>query len=312
MNLSGKPDSFETKCFLLGTTSSEFQNLPSDEIPENYNAVIVINIIFIIPAIIFNAVPIITIWKSSQLRSKPCYFIVLILSVIDLAVGVLGIPLFVAVLIVSVLNGGSNCFLSSLAFKIASSLFGLSRFTFIAMTAERYIAILHPYKYTTLVTKKRLLIFVCSTSAIHIIFTAFSATFDDILVIIYSALERLLTIGSITFAYTRICLVVRKLARSVNRPQDLASVENRTRRKAFLQEIKRAKSCFKVVMCSFTIVLFPSIAFRLYYQSKLKDVTIFIWIVTLGYSVSIVDSVIFFWTKTMLRKEAVKKLKTMR
>ena len=183
----------------------------------------------------------------------------------------------------------------------------------IAMTAERYIAILHPYAYTTQVTKRRLLIFVCFTAVVHSIATAFPARYDNKLVRIYPSMVGLLTPTFIAFSYTRIYLIVRRLARSANRPHDPASGGNGTRRKAFQQEIKQAKSCFIVVICFFTLTFLPALAAQAFFQniSKFESVAIFFLLISLGHSTSIVDSVIFFWTRTMLRKEAAKMLRTM-
>jgi hypothetical protein len=44
-----------------------------------------------IHTVLLNAVAMITILKSSQLKSKPCYFIILVQSINDLAVGIVSI-----------------------------------------------------------------------------------------------------------------------------------------------------------------------------------------------------------------------------
>ena len=67
------------------------------------------NGIFFFPTILLNAVSIITILKSSELKSKPCYLIILVQSVIDLTVGVFGIPSFLVYLVQGI-TGTSNCF----------------------------------------------------------------------------------------------------------------------------------------------------------------------------------------------------------
>ena len=75
----------------------------------------------------------------------------------DLAVGVLGIPLFIFFLENSI-DGIPNCVAASLARRLMiAPIGGFSIIVLIAMTVERYIAILHPYTYKTLATKGRLL-----------------------------------------------------------------------------------------------------------------------------------------------------------
>jgi hypothetical protein len=46
----------------------------------------IINIIFTVAGIFLNSVVIISLWRSSQLRKKLCYFMVLLLSCFDLAI----------------------------------------------------------------------------------------------------------------------------------------------------------------------------------------------------------------------------------
>jgi hypothetical protein len=61
----------------------------------------------------------------------------------------------------------------------------------------------------------------------------------------------------IAFVYTRIYLVVRKLAQSQNKSHGAVSKGNLTRMKLFLREIKQAKSCFIVVICFCVLGFLP-------------------------------------------------------
>jgi hypothetical protein len=109
------------------------------------------------------------------------------------------------------------------------------------------------------------------------------------------------------FVYARIYLVVRKLAR----PSDATAVNNLARQKMFIREIKQAQKCFNVVICFFVLCFLPvivtiSVATHV---DKYELQAIQNWATTLSISNSSVNSIIFFWTKTMLRKEAAKMLK---
>ena len=64
-----------------------------------------------------NGLAVVTIFKSSQLNSKPCYFIVLFQSMFDLGVGVFRIPLFIYYLANSI-GGIFNCFAASLGYRL--------------------------------------------------------------------------------------------------------------------------------------------------------------------------------------------------
>jgi hypothetical protein len=131
---------------------------------------------------------------------------------------------------------------------------------------------------------------------------------------IYAMVTQALSFFFIAFVYTRIHLVVRKLAQSQNNSHDAVSKGNLTRMKLFLREIKQAKSCFVVVVC-FCILGFLPITIAVPFFPSLdqfEELAIKIWIITLGLCNSSVNSVIFFWTKRMLKKEAVKMLNTMK
>jgi hypothetical protein len=97
---------YRITCHFMGSTN-HFLPASFEKFLVSHTLAACVNRIFIIPTILLNAISIITIFKSSQLNSKPCYFIILVQSVIDLAVGVLGIPLFL-VFLVQGLTGTSN------------------------------------------------------------------------------------------------------------------------------------------------------------------------------------------------------------
>jgi hypothetical protein len=212
MNRSVTQEEFEISCQILGTTHFIITKLPSNNLLINHIFAIALNGILIIPTILLNAVAVLTIFKSSQLNSKPCYFIVLVQSVIDLAIGVLGIPLFIFFLASSI-GGISKCITTSLASRANMVPVGVSAITLSAMTLERYIAILHPYAYSTQVTKRRLLIYVGCFAAVDLFFIILS--FEHLrLLEIYATVKITFVFFFIAFVYTRIYLVVRKLAQS--------------------------------------------------------------------------------------------------
>ena len=275
----------------------------------NHIFAIAFNGISIIPTILLNLIAAITILKSSQLKSKPCYFIILVQSVIDLVVGVLGIPLFMLYLTAGV-GGNSSCHAAIVGIKSTLIPYVLSSITLFAATLERYIAILHPYDYTNWVTKKRLLKYTGCGVAFAIT-AAFVSIRNNKLFEICSIAIKTFSFIFTVFAYTRIYLVVRKLARSPNQLHNAGAAENITKTKVLLQQIKQAKSCFFVVIC-FCVLVFlpPAIVVPLFaIVGKFERLAIGIWVVTIGLANSSVNSVIYFWTKKLLRREAVKKLK---
>ena len=311
MNHSVDEEAYQTSCKILGKAHFVLTNFPSDDFVINYIFAISFNGLLIIPTILLNAVATITILKSSQLNSKPCYFIILLQSTVDLAAGVLGIPLLIFFLASGLGGTTTSCVAAGLAFKSLVLPSMLSFVTLSALTLERYIAILHPYAYNTQVTKKRLLIYVGCGAVVAISLFLVHLYNIRLFHICIATVEMFIFVFT-AFAYTRIYLVVKKLARTPHRPHDPAAVENTTKMKVFFGEIKHAKSCFIVVVC-FGVLCFLPGAITIPFMPTLKPSekqAIVVWIYTLGLLNSSVNSIIFFWTKTMLRNEAVKTFKT--
>ena len=198
-------------CEILGTTHFVIAKFPSEQFVINHIFAITFNGIMIIPTILLNGVAVVTILRSSQVSSKSCYFIIFLQSVFDFAVGVLGIPLFIFFLANPVAEI-SNCFAMSFARILMFAPILGSSIALIAMTFERYIAILHPFAYKTLVTKKRLMKYVGANTMLEflVIFGSFTAKrLFHLYVMVKVTLILLLT----AYAYTRIYMVVKKFAR---------------------------------------------------------------------------------------------------
>ena len=296
----------EPSCQILGTTHLLTTKLPSEKLVINHIFAIAFNGILIIPTLLLNGFAVITILKSSQLNSKPCYFIILLQSMFDIAVGMLSIPLFIYYLSSSI-GGISNCFAASLARRLMHAPIEGSSITVTALTLERFLAILHPFTYKTQVTRNRLLKFVSGMVTVEflvIILSFKSRWFLQMYIILKVTLVFFIT----AFVYTRIYLVVKKLARAQKKQNDAAAVMNLTKKKLFLQEIRQARSCFIVVVCFFALSFLPPIVSILFLTSinAYKALAIRIWVFSFTILNSSVNSLIFFWTKTMLKKEALK------
>ncbi len=303
--MNGSEAYHKITCHFMGSTN-EFSTAFEKFLISHILAAFV-NGIFIIPTVLLNAVSIVTILKSSQLKSKPCYFIILVQSVIDLAVGVLGIPLFLVYLIQGI-TGTSNCFGTFLARRSTTLPLGVSIITLLAMTMERYIAILHPYAYSTKVTKKRILVCVGSGTVVTFFVIILSLAIPSAILMFAVLLVAVVFLFTV-FAYTKIYLVVRKLNRPPNQLSDAESQGNLTRKKLFLREIKQAKSCFIVVMCFFILSFLPPTMLSLSRNTDNGELLAkHAWLYMVSMFNSSVNSVIFFWSKTMLRKEAKKRL----
>ena len=143
----------------------------------------------------------------------------------------------------------------------------------------------------------------------HLLVSILSVPIPEIVTIFMATI--LITFFIFTaFVYSRIYLVIKRLFGSEVRPSDAVD-ESRNKKKVFLRETKHARSCFVVVMCfifCFTPLLFALVFFdnhgRPPYEAYIG------WSLMLVISNSSLNSLIFFWTRTLLRKEAIKFLKS--
>ena len=319
MNNSKENYVFLTTCSLAKSPLKVIHQFPNKEHEHNRIVVLVINCILLFPTISLNGISVITIGKSSQLKSKVCYFVILLQSIVDLGVGLISLPLFIYCLM-SPFQKIRNCTLIFLAFRTSFLPLGLSVSTLSAMTMERYVGVQHPFQYQTKITKKRILIYVCGTGLLLFSLLAYSLRDAKPLFIYLSGSIFVLFVFT-GLVYTKIYRVIRKLIRHEKRQicvdgghQVKRQIirESRRARSCFLVVISFsfARSCFLVVLLCFFLFLLPfalaphfftpdSFGFRVYFN----------WAFTSIFLNSSINSVIFFWTKTLLRKEALKNLR---
>ena len=96
-----------------------------------------------------------------------------------------------------------------IAFRINLLPVGLSAITLTGLTLGKYFVIIHPYSYTSEVTKERLLIFIITCFAVEFSVLTLSLKIQQILPV-YAVVKRTLVFLFIAFAYTRIYLVVKR------------------------------------------------------------------------------------------------------
>ena len=115
-NITGT--SFIKSCTLLKESYDVFTEFPSTSYKNAYLVLSGFTLALVVPTIVLNGTSVIAILKCSQLYSQVCFFVVLIQSAIDLAVGVLGLPLLVAVLLTNALGTQTSCVFIFLAEKL--------------------------------------------------------------------------------------------------------------------------------------------------------------------------------------------------
>ncbi len=302
------------ECSILGYTHSIIVEFPSSIYVANQVTACVVMCILTIPVVLLNGITVLTIFKSHQLRAKVCHFPVFILSMADLSVGLLTLPLF-SYLYLTEVFGSLDCVLSFAFSAIAFVPWGLSLAALCALTLERYMGVMYPIAHRNYVTKKMFLIYICCVllvTSILVPLAVVSAIFYYIFCAIYAIVPFLLH----TLCYSRILYSTRKILRRENFSTSTGQLEkepkssNRAGKRYSLKEIKLARSCALVVV-TFYVCCIPGEFLNIYYLEKeiiIYRVVISWYAAALGIN-TIINSVIFFWTRPVLRKEAFKVLK---
>ena len=130
-----------------------------------------LNVIFMIAGIFLNSVVIISLMRSSLLRKKLCYFMILPLSCFDLAVVVISHPISILNTILWFMNlfdEGDRQFIWKVGFVIVSNLNGFSTSSLLTLSVERFVALNYPFFHRTAVTKRRLVLFLTFLLAITV------------------------------------------------------------------------------------------------------------------------------------------------
>ncbi len=116
----------------------------------------VINILFMVVGIFLNSVVIISIWRSRQLRKKLCYFMIIVLSCVDLAVITISHPFLIASTIYYSLEELNDIRERERQF-ICFILYGVSMFALFSLNIERFLT--SPCFHQASVIKTRLVYF---------------------------------------------------------------------------------------------------------------------------------------------------------
>ncbi len=183
---------------------------------------------------------------------------------------------------------------------------GYSMITLSVMNYERYQGIINPLAHRVKLTKKKLSSYVFSACVVYTVIILMLFSEAKIRKII-AAICILFFLISTAYVYIRIFLAAKNTHCLQNPPNAIAGKEPTTKKKN-LKEIKLAKSCFMIFLLfvfSFLPVLITTILKTEEFGSE-KFTSVRPWTVTILMLNSSLNSVIFFWTRPILRKEALK------
>ena len=271
-----------------------------------------VNVAFMVAGIILNAVVIISLWRSSQLRKKLCYFMILVLSCFDMAAVAIIHPL----LILSTILWSMEIYHVEIEYTRMYTniiLGGFSMFALLMLTIERFLALTYPFFHQTAVTKRRLVLFQAFLMITTVSFQPvpyFHKKTGYMLLILF--------VSFLLFLF--ICLNYKMfiIAKSKRENESVAPTRAATfshpERKRRILIFKHFSTCSLAVACFFICSL-PRIIYsasrltsnKLFYDRQLLIFSI--WSGTFFSMNSTFNCLIFFWRNSILRREGMKVVK---
>lgn len=309
MNGTNEIPRFLQRCYLLNSKYEFFKEYPTQASFISQCGACATLAILIIPTVILNGLSVVVILKCPQLKEKISYFLVMMQSVADLIVGFLTLP-SLSYICISEIIGPVTCVPHVLLLRTMFAPYFLSIWILTTMTVERYIGVLYPLRHRTVVTKKRIVIFVlCGVVMLPVLtaITFFHGYLFERLFSIYLFIFILFAV----FTYTKIFLAIRNRNIRGNFVENTASETHKKDKRVFLKEIKLVKSCFLVAVCFF-LCLFSAGIVNVINLDRHDLIMLRPWVTIPLMFNSSLNSLIFFWCKPLLKNEARKVFKCIR
>lgn len=127
----------------------------------------IVNFILFFCGTFLNALVVYVFWKTPRLRNKVSYFMIMILSTIDMLATLILHPAHLVMSIAEII-GQPKCVYKVFYHIGALVLNGMSFLTFFVMNVERYLSIVHPFLHFQHVTKLRCFVLCCITWSLTI------------------------------------------------------------------------------------------------------------------------------------------------
>jgi hypothetical protein len=255
-----------------------------------------------VAGIFLNSVVIISLWRSSQLRKKLCYFMILVLSCFDLAVVAITHP-FLIVSTIYFSQGESNEIIQATKKSIFSVVCASSMFALFTLNIERFLALTCPFFHQASVTKTRLLCFQAFWTVIVV----------GLSPLVYFNLETIVDtfacvfISSLLFLFIYSNYKIFIIAKSKRADEGVAPTTAMDgNRKTRILNLKSISTCSLAVGCFFCCFSPYIIYSALRFAYKRQFLLFSLWSGTFMSLNSTFNCVIFFWRNSILRREGMK------
>ena len=266
-----------------------------------------------IAGIFLNLVVIISLWRSSQIGKKLCYFMIRFLSCFDLMVVTITHPVVILSTITSMYSGDLSQPREMISLYICNLLQSFSLISLLGLNIERFLALAYPFFHQRIVTKER--VFSCLVATILFVIVG------EVTIACYKirAATIIITVSLpfvvCLFAFLNYKMFIIAKSKQTNeiiilRPH--ASVQ--TRKKKHFVGFQHISTCTLAVICSFICSSAPIVYLGLFWKWETplygqRFSSLALWATTSVSMSSTFNCLIFFYRNTVLRREAMKIIK---
>ena len=255
--------------------------------------------------VIGNGIFFVTIWKTRTIHT-PSNMLLGFLSITDLLVGVLCQPLFV----ISILQSPVPCCTDVMvAYNFVFGVTSWNSFLCIGLiSADRYSAIFHPYRYLAFATCKKIVYIAAIVFAVSLSYTTIDALFYEkstIVFLVFLIVVQSMVVIVTIFTYIFIYRAVLRQKRMFNKAPHLRSRQLRK-----MNKIDEGNSkTIALILIAFVITSLPYISYYiqmlLYYTNGSKFLSGFgTWVNFLFLLNSAINPLIYFMKRSDIRKAA--------
>ena len=263
----------------------------------NFIIFCIFNILLSTLAIYLNSVTVLAYCSSTQLRKKLSFFLIMLLSLSDLASGISCFLTYTTVLVQAVV-GELNCEIYVFTHLIIFAMLSVSLVNLTLLNTERYLGVVYPFYHKSKITRRRILV----VAVVLWIFIVIPLT---LLRLFMNGESRylstlLISLAIVAFIYMYISIFRTSRGVSIRSSPQTATTNSWIK----LKELRLANSCAVVVCCTFICYIPFSITDCL--QPSTIIMAISHWGKTFTLMSTSINSVVFLWRNTILRNEVRK------
>ena len=267
----------------------------------------VVNVIFTFAGTFLNLLVIVSFWRSSAyLRSKLCYFMIMVLSFFDFLVVITNHPILILRLVFWMKERNDLLAMVQIYEHILNVFIGISIMALLVMSIERYLGAYHPFFHRKSLTRRRLLTLLAVLFILPITLAVISA--NDLVISYATVLLIFFVVVFPPFVFFNYKLFI--ISRKVRR-DNATSPETST----LHLNIRNISSCLLSVGCLVLVYIpaFCFIAFTFAEKSTSENTKVAnFWTSTVANANSTLNCLIFFWKNDVLRREGKKAIKAMK